>query len=223
MPRPKLYHTKAQRYEANRNKAKKFYDKNRTKILETKKSTRTARLEELRQEELLAQRKQDKRERRKRAKTAVSPPHPSETESIEMNQQALRSSLDLLKKRFDRRFERTPAPTFFEQLYDKTIKWSFMTAKNEFLRTQILSPLVIARRPFQAFLKEVRTLDQKCLALYLEHGLGPDATTLRFHEVLREIETADSMVEEMEILWRENLLARQHQLHELIYQTHYRC
>ncbi|KAL0578050.1 hypothetical protein V5O48_003956 [Marasmius crinis-equi] len=223
MTRPKLYHTKEQRYEANRRKAKRFYDKNRTKILDAKKSTRMAELEELRRQELLARKKREERELRKKAKTAVPSPRSHGSEPFKSALQALLSRLDVVKKRFDRHFETTPAPIFFEELYDKTIKWSFMTAKNEFLRGQILSPLEIARRPFQSCLKAVQTLDEKCLALYQEHFRGPDATAQRFLDVYREIERADSIIQEMEILWRENLLVRQHQLHDLIYQNDYKC
>ncbi|KAL0566398.1 hypothetical protein V5O48_015622 [Marasmius crinis-equi] len=60
MPRPKLYSSIAQRREANRLKNKRFYEKNRTKILKAKKLKR--------ENEQQAQEREEIRQRKKRKK-----------------------------------------------------------------------------------------------------------------------------------------------------------
>ncbi|KAL0564803.1 hypothetical protein V5O48_017233 [Marasmius crinis-equi] len=220
MPRTKLYHTKQQRAAANRKKAKAFYDKNRTKVLEAKKSAREQLLRRLERERLTARKRTEKREKRRKRQVSAK--------DFEEKQRTLETELESLHSRYIKRLEQNPAPNFYNDLYNRTINWLMLTSRNPLLRTQTLpSPLEQAIRPFERLSKEFGIIEEKLKQLLCEHDYDPahEQTRQKFFEVGRDISWAVDMIKEMEILGNESmeLLKSCYSAGELIYQTHYRC
>ncbi|KAK1230269.1 hypothetical protein PQX77_006644 [Marasmius sp. AFHP31] len=164
MPRPRLYLTKEQRREANQRKNKKYYDKNRDKILGSKKEKRVC--------EQRAQEKQEIRERKKHCQQAnrerkgdighdeVAVRVPTATTANV--QRELEGRLEALKQRYTKRVQ-LDHRKFLDQLSGQAIQWKRSTQGPIMTQTLDPSPAALMKRDVESMLEEYQTLEDEYL------------------------------------------------------------
>ncbi|KAL0572361.1 hypothetical protein V5O48_009596 [Marasmius crinis-equi] len=177
MPRRKLYHTKAQLREANRIKNRRFYDKNRAEILDSRRVKRET--EQKAQEELdfhwvRHQRRRKKREKAK-AKSKKAGNSPQDTEA-EQQYPARATLVGETRRDFEERLRRIqetyldqikPSPrNLLDKLCQDSLRWKNRARCTIRPRETHISPVAIDRECLQTMLDEHTRLSREYFVLF---------------------------------------------------------
>ncbi|KAL0566354.1 hypothetical protein V5O48_015662 [Marasmius crinis-equi] len=207
MPRPKLYSTLAQRREANRLKNKRFYDRNRTKILQTKKSKR-----EDEQRALVQEGTRQRQKRRKENLAAVDSTqskvelkvHQPASVLLDPLERYLEDRLEHLKDEY-RKQVKPGQRAYIKRLAHEAVEWKSATRSPIKKRITEDSPLIVAKRQIDYGLSEYKLLERDYFDLIRDkQGKVWDDKRRRFtlyKEVVSElVDVLTNMQEELDIL-----------------------
>ncbi|KAL0057669.1 hypothetical protein AAF712_015682 [Marasmius tenuissimus] len=222
MPRPKIYHTRAERREAHREKNKRHYAKNRDDILQRKRNTREADRKALELQEI-AERKKRKAERERAAAVSVGAHGDEITSPIVRNvdisatdecERALEKQLHALTNQY-RRYVYPGPRLFLNDLCRRMAVWQEETpAQQQSNSLCSKSPLLVSRHYVQRLHDDFYTIQDEYLYLIRARDGAEwqkkrkrlsDATS-RFSLFLDMIDNIQQAVEREEL--RDRLIAK---------------
>ncbi|KAK1219021.1 hypothetical protein PQX77_018273 [Marasmius sp. AFHP31] len=169
MPRPRLYHTKEQRREANRVKNRSFYNKHKSDILTSKKLQREKDRRAAEKEEIsLRKKRREQREKRgpKEGSQATTTTTTVEQSGTDGSVTALKdrlSTLDaqLLGMKAKYRAEIPREGLHLQQLCEQTVRWQQEQYLPSMKRPTHESPLMVAKRHVEAQLAEYQVIEDE--------------------------------------------------------------
>ncbi|KAK1233848.1 hypothetical protein PQX77_002975 [Marasmius sp. AFHP31] len=167
MPRPKLYHTKAERREANRVKNQRFYNKNKTEILQFKQVKRHELNRALQSQEIeIRKKRRHVRETHKKkvpmvevAETLPSEPVPTAQESC---LRELEDRLNIMTLEYNKVLSPNGGK-YAEKLCEEAIIWKQATRPSLMQRPATESPLISAKTLLETKLMECQSIEDEYL------------------------------------------------------------
>ncbi|KAJ8092018.1 hypothetical protein AAF712_009489 [Marasmius tenuissimus] len=164
MSRPKLYTTKAQHREANREKNKRFYHKNRVKILDSKKETRLQEKRAQEQQEIKERKK--RREQRNRANKRDYCEDTLEVSAVKSTTinvvRELEERTEDLKQRYTKEIQ-PDSCKFLDKLTEQALNWKRSTRGPLMTRNLAQSPVAIVKKTIENILDEYCGLEDEYL------------------------------------------------------------
>ncbi|KAK1223139.1 hypothetical protein PQX77_013993 [Marasmius sp. AFHP31] len=167
MPRPKLYHTKAECCEANRLKNQRFYNKNKTEILHFKQVKRQELDRALKSHEIEIRKKRQHMRDTQRKKVPMVEVAETETQPSEPVSTAQNARLRELKEQLSRitlDYNQVISPNggkYAERLCEETITWKQQTRLSLMQQPTSKSPLLHAKSLLEAKLREYQVVEDK--------------------------------------------------------------
>ncbi|KAJ8091794.1 hypothetical protein PM082_021029 [Marasmius tenuissimus] len=169
MPRSKLYHTKAERQEANRVKNKRFYNKHRKDILYLKQVKRDEENREAYRDIVQARKKRKEERGKQQAKrptsveiTSTKEPVVAMSERLDLCLSELESKLDGMKE--EHRQAVTPNAGYFcRDLCQRAVLWKQATRRPLMQQTTFMNPIAMAKNTFEIKLQEYQLLEDEYL------------------------------------------------------------
>ncbi|KAK1216064.1 hypothetical protein PQX77_021314 [Marasmius sp. AFHP31] len=169
MPRLKLYHTKAERREANRIKNKRFYNKHRKDILYSKQLKRDEERREIYRETIqTCKKRKDEREKQPTKKlssigiTPTKEPGLSVQERLSLCLSELETKLDAMKAEHLQAVA-PDAGHFCQDLCQQAVLWKQATQLPLMKRCTTANPIILAKNGFEAKLQEYQLMEDEYL------------------------------------------------------------
>ncbi|KAK1235913.1 hypothetical protein PQX77_000846 [Marasmius sp. AFHP31] len=170
MPRPKLYTTKSERRAANREKNKRFYDKNRIKIIASKKRKNVEqKIAQERQEIRERVRRREKRDRARRiGNQDEAPATPTTTYPTINIDKILEGQLEDLKAQYTARIQPGPRQ-FLDKLCEPCLQWRRSARGPIMTRTLEDSPVAEAGKALNCLVDEYESIAEEYIYSTRKH------------------------------------------------------